>query len=81
MINRIRWYLHRLKKKVKHKRFLKRTGLTQEQLDFLDKAVLRIYYGNQKFKHDLKAYWTNGPDYLFTGKNWNLTKIREDKND
>ena len=25
-------------------------------------------------------FWQNGPDYLFTGKNWNLTKIKEDKN-
>ncbi len=39
--------------------------LNKEQLDFLDKKFM-------------EAYWTNGPDYLFTGKNWNLTKIRDD---
>ncbi len=39
--------------------------LTKEQLNCLDKAVHRLF-------------WQNGPDYLFTGKYWNLTKIRED---
>ena len=42
--------------------------LSKEQLDCLDRAIL-------------KEYWTNGSDYLFSDIwDWNLTKIR-DKNE
>ena len=43
--------------------------LNKEQLDCLDKHVKEEF---------LRRFWTNGPGYLFTGKYWNLTKIRED---
>ena len=39
--------------------------LTKEQLLHIDNYIL-------------EHIWQNGPDYLFPGKNWNLTKIRDD---
>ena len=46
----------------------KKNPLTKEQLKCLDEHVKEEF---------LRRFWSNGPDYLFTGKNWNLTKIRD----
>lgn len=51
--------------------------LTKEKLDYLDKHIINEI---------LRRFWSNGPDHLdhlfpatWVG-DWNLTKIREDKN-
>jgi len=51
---------------------IKKSGLTKEQLECLDKHVKDEF---------LRRFWTNGPDHLFLANwvgDWNLTKIRED---